>query len=112
MVSLVALRKESVDRNGNYAAQLDPVRGVALRKESVDRNRHRVFILILRFWSLSARRAWIEISRIIISVLGLESLSARRAWIEIGGLKPSIRAVVVALRKESVDRNRIRQDAG
>ena len=56
--------------------------------------------------SLSARRAWIEISRIIMSVLGLEvalrkesvdrnslnvavvpaeqwSLSARRAWIEI-----------------------------
>ena len=34
----VALRKESVDRNGDDAAQLDPVR-VALRKESVDRNR-------------------------------------------------------------------------
>ena len=33
----VALRKESVDRNRNHAAQLDPVR-VALRKESVDRN--------------------------------------------------------------------------
>ena len=56
--------------------------------------------------SLSARRAWIEMSKIIMSVLGLEkSLSARRAWIEI--ISPDIRADVysVALRKESVDRN-------
>ena len=55
----VALRKESVDRNaetmlyGSYKA-------VALRKESVDRNllvpeRH-----LDGIWSLSARRAWIE----------------------------------------------------
>ena len=35
------------------------------------------------------------------------SLSARRAWIEISGLRISIPAVVVALRKESVDRNRL-----
>ena len=33
------------------------------------------------------------------------SLSARRAWIEISGLKRSIPDVGVALRKESVDRN-------
>ena len=39
-VFAVALRKESVDRNGNHAAQLDPVRR-----------------------SLSARRAWIEITK-------------------------------------------------
>ena len=37
MAVYVALRKESVDRNADNAAQLDPVR-VALRKESVDRN--------------------------------------------------------------------------
>ncbi len=56
---------------------------VALRKESVDRNADLVNLLGKMSRSLSARRAWIEISRIIISVLGLESLSARRAWIEI-----------------------------
>ena len=58
--TLVALRKESVDRNstpqavGSYAP-------VALRKESVDRNtiQARAGHAIL---SLSARRAWIEIS--------------------------------------------------
>ena len=57
---------------------------VALRKESVDRNTQFVPITTSDVWSLSARRAWIEISRIMILVLGLEkSLSARRAWIEI-----------------------------
>ena len=34
------------------------------------------------------------------------SLSARRAWIEIGMLKVAVVATAVALRKESVDRNR------
>ena len=35
---------------------------VALRKESVDRNFHTVQIVIVVVQSLSARRAWIEIS--------------------------------------------------
>ena len=34
-----------------------------------------------------------------------ESLSARRAWIEITGARPQRPATTVALRKESVDRN-------
>ena len=56
----VALRKESVDRNskttlkrGGYA--------VALRKESVDRNTFCLAAGNQVIWSLSARRAWIEI---------------------------------------------------
>ena len=55
----VALRKESVDRNcsiscaGSFSA-------VALRKESVDRNLNFLQCLVCRGWSLSARRAWIE----------------------------------------------------
>ena len=60
--------------------------------------------------SLSARRAWIEID--VTAKIGLftSSLSARRAWIEmISGLRPLI-ASVVALRKESVDRNRKNQN--
>ena len=63
--------------------QIDPSVMVALRKESVDRN----FYYSTRDadWvrSLSARRAWIEIiSEVYANFDGL-SLSARRAWIEI-----------------------------
>ena len=35
------------------------------------------------------------------------SLSARRAWIEIGTYHPHFHVVLVALRKESVDRNKV-----
>ena len=59
---IVALRKESVDRNdnGNAVAVSDLV---ALRKESVDRNRstHRTSEYVCA--SLSARRAWIEMTQ-------------------------------------------------
>ena len=80
---------------------------VALRKESVDRNRALAWKLMVYPMSLSARRAWIEIaivSIVIFCIMG--SLSARRAWIEItSGLHP-LMASLVALRKESVDRNK------
>ena len=56
---------------------------VALRKESVDRNKDKSMYSAIFGWSLSARRAWIE-----IAVLELIPLSDP-----------------VALRKESVDRN-------
>ena len=79
----VALRKESVDRNPYLLWQFGRA-FVALRKESVDRNFRLVYVLERSVRSLSARRAWIEISKIIMLVLGLEK---------------------VALRKESVDRN-------
>ena len=39
------------------------------------------------------------------------SLSARRAWIEIAGFIGGLKVIVVALRKESVDRNHIRDTA-
>ena len=57
---------------------------VALRKESVDRNLPVLVLPLVPWWSLSARRAWIEIW----------------AW----GLHGP--ASGVALRKESVDRNK------
>ena len=57
----VALRKESVDRN-KALGLLGWLRVVALRKESVDRNLMSVVFLLLAVGSLSARRAWIEIS--------------------------------------------------
>ena len=57
----VALRKESVDRN-KYVVQCRKVMGVALRKESVDRNTSIDNLTQGVFKSLSARRAWIEIT--------------------------------------------------
>ena len=56
---------------------------VALRKESVDRNFSAAYTIPLMAWSLSARRAWIEICNVNIHSHFLQ----------------------VALRKESVDRN-------
>ena len=56
--------------------------------------------------SLSARRAWIEITSDVSDKESLaESLSARRAWIEISIRKRTPAKPFVALRKESVDRN-------
>ena len=56
--------------------------------------------------SLSARRAWIEIDEILSPLFDKYwSLSARRAWIEIELSTDEALEVVVALRKESVDRN-------
>ena len=79
---------------------------VALRKESVDRNPVAVGSLITLGGSLSARRAWIEI---IISVtanvdgfVALRKESVDRNGMEINGVSYD---VWVALRKESVDRN-------
>ena len=62
-ISVVALRKESVDRN-----YIIKITGIAPRR------------------SLSARRAWIEMmaSR-LAGIIAARSLSARRAWIEIAG---------------------------
>ena len=58
---------------------------VALRKESVDRNAKRLSNALKHLWSLSARRAWIE-----ILFYGDDLTFAD-----------------VALRKESVDRNEV-----
>ena len=55
--------------------------------------------------SLSARRAWIEIPRTWVQYCPQPSLSARRAWIEIVAWLDYSEELLVALRKESVDRN-------
>ena len=57
----VALRKESVDRNRDAGDRATAQTAVALRKESVDRNISRALTFLVISWSLSARRAWIEI---------------------------------------------------
>ena len=56
----VALRKESVDRNIR-GEMLEHAKKVALRKESVDRNVFAPGTDASAGQSLSARRAWIEI---------------------------------------------------
>ena len=78
---------------------------VALRKESVDRNMKKGAKNERTQKSLSARRAWIEITKKPCCAPTAKSLSARRAWIEI--VEPTAQALKpqVALRKESVDRN-------
>ena len=62
---------------------------VALRKESVDRNTRMVFHGIFTALSLSARRAWIEMDgAYLVDSIDYVSLSARRAWIEIAKSTP------------------------
>ena len=103
---LVALRKESVDRNNGRFRTVNNAKIVALRKESVDRNIHLVLLYRQKLTSLSARRAWIEITSQVPTWFGMPSLSARRAWIEITSQVPTWFGMPrVALRKESVDRN-------
>ena len=59
---MVALRKESVDRNCEGVFLLRKITIVALRKESVDRNNKLYINRPTVTMSLSVRRAWIEIS--------------------------------------------------
>ena len=82
---------------------------VALRKESVDRNRAAMRQSGPLLRSLSARRAWIEIQLDSVCYSPGPSLSARRAWIEIKTHGGTFAKYRVALRKESVDRNNLRQ---
>ena len=56
---------------------------VALRKESVDRNKIGIAAIDSIIESLSARRAWIEMTYVTrLPRAQVSSLSARRAWIE------------------------------
>ena len=73
----------------------------------MDRNFDYIIRLYRRIVSLSARRAWIEIETRPSVSQTVESLSARRAWIEIVAWLDYSEELLVALRKESVDRNLI-----
>ena len=103
-VCVVALRKESVDRNrlfiiGQYLVS------VALRKESVDRNRTPHHMNTRPIPSLSARRAWIEIALSPRNMTGMP-VALRKESVD-RNIKQVIKFldIRVALRKESVDRN-------
>ena len=74
----------------------------------MDRNDNGNAVAISDLESLSARRAWIEISPAgCWRDARRASLSARRAWIEIVEFHLFASSGVVALRKESVDRNSV-----
>ena len=101
----VALRKESVDRNTASPHILGLVQPVALRKESVDRNNGLWDSLFGNRTSLSARRAWIEITTsahfFAPNPVALRKESVDRNF----SIKHCMAVTDVALRKESVDRN-------
>ena len=102
----VALRKESVDRNAPiHDGLIGWVMSLSARRAWIEINRNRR-CHSRNNRSLSARRAWIEITQCRLKLSKCTSLSARRAWIEIARVCCSALNLSVALRKESVDRNR------
>ena len=129
LLMLVALRKESVDRNWNLTrsnrnklTSLSARRAwieiltddvstggkiVALRKESVDRNRCQASDISAR--RVALRKESVDRNHVpkYHRILPRRSLSARRAWIEIEEVENYEEQTEVALRKESVDRNTI-----
>ena len=79
---------------------------VALRKESVDRNAPNPKTNATEKASLSARRAWIEISWHLDGVyIGLVALRKESVDRNLHTVQVIIIVMDVALRKESVDRN-------
>ena len=100
----VALRKESVDRNSTSIVSVT-ANVVALRKESVDRNAKRLSNVLKHLWSLSARRAWIEIL-FYGDDLTFADVALRKESVDRNDEMSSQEIFwAVALRKESVDRN-------
>ena len=81
---IVALRKESVDRNTNPGSTTLTFPGVALRKESVDRNDISL-TLITGFLEVALRKESVDRNNTVQIVI--------------------VKMHAVALRKESVDRN-------
>ena len=104
LIVLVALRKESVDRNcDDEHTEWSDLLSLSARRAWIEIGT--CFKFECNAPSLSARRAWIEIKAYRFAGGGPGSLSARRAWIEIPGGRCGSGCRQVALRKESVDRN-------
>ena len=128
----VALRKESVDRNGGLMSAVRfattslsarrawieimisvdkiPNQSVALRKESVDRNRASLSAVVTELVALRKESVDRNTSIDNLTQGVFKSLSARRAWIEMTFPLFLLSLLRVALRKESVDRNTQRRD--
>ena len=102
----VALRKESVDRNSYTVTGLkNNDTSLSVRRAWIEIFQERSMRTTGR--SLSVRRAWIEIIYSLYTFASQKSLSVRRAWIEIWVLRKVPILGIVALRKESVDRNNV-----
>ena len=102
---VVALRKESVDRNSiRSASSRASTTSLSARRAWIEIEFPKLYKALSQ--SLSARRAWIEIIIAQAVPAATPSLSARRAWIEIGAPTKQAGKRAVALRKESVDRNK------
>ena len=94
-----------MDRNPVTVGSLIILGGVALRKESVDRNLVASVLAVSRAWSLSARRAWIEI-RNAETLNALACVALRKESVDRNTIVSAVLLMYnVALRKESVDRN-------
>ena len=78
---------------------------VALRKESVDRNVILPAVLLSSTLSLSARRAWIEISTYVARLPRVQVALRKESVDRNACSKLLAMSIPVALRKESVDRN-------
>ena len=79
----VALRKESVDRNEPVGEiTLDGLKSLSARRAWIEMS-IKPFPISKGSRSLSARRAWIEMVYLALIRYLIKSLSARRAWIEI-----------------------------
>ena len=95
-----------MDRNLLNSQSLSISYLVALRKESVDRNSFSAGTKCDTTKSLSARRAWIEIP-ILLAVSIFIDVALRKESVDRNKLCHAQRGTLpdVALRKESVDRN-------
>ena len=94
-----------MDRN-KYVVQCRKTLGVALRKESVDRNGFGAKLVHSFLSSLSVRRAWIEMN-INGPMKKGQVVALRKESVDRNLPKPFLSdlPMAVALRKESVDRN-------
>ena len=83
LTSMVALRKESVDRNFDAMQIVVVIVHVALRKESVDRN-HKDLTQWFRDYGVALRKESVDrnVNLRVLDGSKSSSLSARRAWIE------------------------------
>ena len=94
-----------MDRNPKISLFQRPAQTVALRKESVDRNTGNPYSVPKFSQSLSARRAWIEMSN-TLPCWALNNVALRKESVDRNDLgRAGFFMLRVALRKESVDRN-------
>ena len=100
----LSARRAWIEIDSDFSAPATSM--VALRKESVDRNISATVTTLIILSSLSARRAWIEIGQCRVYIV-MQRVALRKESVDRNKYVVQCRkALGVALRKESVDRNR------